>query len=102
MTIKRKEVHKDKKPKVKEPKKPRIKLDVNRLTDAIVEGVWSVPLGQDFMVSKKVSGRQQQSICTFKEMLNEKTVSCWDKTLERWLAFSIDDLEKFGIIVKKI
>lgn len=101
MTIKRKEEHKEKKPKIKEPKKPRTKIDVSRLTDAVVDGIWTVQLGQDFMVSKKVSGKQFQSICTFKEMINERTVSCWDKTLDRWFAFNIDDLEKFGIVVKK-
>jgi len=56
---------------------------------------------KSYNVSKKVSGRQTQSICTFKEMLNEKTVNAWDKSLERWFAFNIDDLEKFGIVVKK-
>lgn len=101
MTIKRKEAAAKEKPKFKEPRKPRTKIDVNRLTDAVVEGKWTVELGQDFMVSKKVSGKQHQSICTFKGMLNENTVNSWDKTLDRWFAFSLDELEKFGIVVKK-
>jgi hypothetical protein len=101
MTIKRKEEVKEKKPKVKEQRKPRTKIDPNRLTDAVVEGKWTVELGQDFMVSKKVGGKQHQSICTFKEMLNENTVNSWDKTLERWFAFDINEIEKFGIVVKK-
>lgn len=101
MTIKRKEEVKEKKPKIKEPKKPRTKIDPNRLTDAVVEGKWTVELDQDFMVSKKVGGKQHQSICTFKGMLNETTVNSWDKTLDRWFAFNIDDLQKYGIVVKK-
>lgn len=100
MTIKRKEVVKEKKEKA--PRKPRPrKVDPQILQDAVVEGKWTVAVGQDFLVSKKVSGRQTQSICTFKEMINEKTISAWDKSLERWYAFNIDDLEKFGIVVKK-
>lgn len=100
MTIKRKEVVKEKKERA--PRKPRPrKIAAQILQDAVVEGKWTVSVGQDFLVSKKVSGKQTQSICTFKEMINEKTVNSWDKTLERWYAFNIDDLEKFGIVVKK-
>jgi len=102
MSIKRKDEVKDKKPKEKEPRRPRPrKVNVLSLSDAVVEGKWTVEVGQDFIVSKKVSGKQFQSTCTFREMLNERTVNCWDKTLERWYAFNIDDLEKFGIVVKK-
>ena len=71
------------------------------LQDAIIDGKWSVTIGQDFLVSRQASGRQIQSICTFNEMINEKTVNSWDKTLEHWYAFDIDDLERYGIVVKK-
>lgn len=100
MSIKRKEVVKEKKEKLPRKSKPR-KVNALTLQDAVVEGKWTVEIGQDFLVSKKVGGKQTQCICTFKEMLNERTVSSWDKSLERWFAFNIDDLEKFGIIVKK-
>lgn len=100
MMIKRKEIVKEKKEKI--PRKQRQKkVNIQNLHDAVVEGQWTVALGQDFLVSKKFSGRQTQSICTFKELINERTISAWDKTLERWLAFNIDDLEKYGMLVKK-
>ena len=100
MTIKRKEAIREKKEKATRRVRPK-KVNLQILQDAIIDGKWSVTIGQDFLVSRQASGRQIQSICTFKEMINEKTVNSWDKTLEHWYAFDIDDLERYGIVVKK-
>lgn len=100
MTIKRKEVIREKKEKAMRRVRPK-KVNLQILQDAIIDGKWSVTIGQDFLVSRQASGRQIQSICTFNEMINEKTVNSWDKTLEHWYAFDIDDLERYGIVVKK-
>jgi len=80
-----------KKDKLKIPRPKKVKLDISKLPDAIVDGIFTVPVGQTVIIPKEIDGKRILCKCTVKNVNADGTVYTWDETTVRWVTFKVTD-----------
>lgn len=90
-----------KKDVVRQP--PRKITDKHFLTlpDAVQDGKFIANVGDEIVASRVRDGRHLKCVCVVKEIEGTR-VNTFDMTVEQWFTFNVEDLDKFGIVVKKL
>jgi hypothetical protein len=78
-------------------KAPSVKIE--DLSDAYQDGKWTVPVGGEIVVERKLSGKRQRSLCIVRTV-SDNLVETWEETFDRWFSFNPAELEKGGVVVK--
>jgi hypothetical protein len=84
---------KEKKPRA--PRVKKIKFDIDKAPDAIVEGKLIVPFGTKVIIPRIKSGKESLSECVLMK-IDDDVVHAWDETLNQWYLFKVTD----NIVVK--
>lgn len=79
------------KKKISIPKPKKVKVDISRLPDAIVDGVFTVHVGDKVIIPKEVDGKRILCRCVVKNVNADGTVYTWDETTVRWVTFKVTD-----------
>lgn len=80
-----------KKNQIKIPKPKKVKVDLSKLPDAIVDGVFTVPVGGSVIIPKEFDDKRILCKCTVKNVNADGTVYTWDETTVRWVTFKVTD-----------
>ena len=81
--------------KVKAIRQKKIKYDLSKYADAIVENVFIASTGSKIIISRDIDGKIVHCVCEVKSIKNNE-VSTWDETTVRWFSFNLGD----DIVVK--
>lgn len=81
--------------KVKVVRQKKVKYDLSKYADAIVENVFTAPVGSKIIVARDIDGKIIHCVCEVKSIKNNE-VSTWDETTVRWFSFNLCD----DIVVK--
>jgi hypothetical protein len=80
---------------------PNPKLDLSRLLDAVIDGVFTVPVGGELLVVKKRDGKMMRSLCVVKK-IGEDTIDTFDETKQQWFSFELSKLSQHDVIIKSL
>ena len=69
------------------------------LEDAYKDGAWTVPVGGELLVERRIGGKRQKTVCLVKA-ITETGVDTWDDTTGRWFNFNPAELEGSEVVVK--
>jgi hypothetical protein len=91
------------KPVVDIPKgrKPDPKWNIDRLEDAVQDGVFTSKVGDELVIVRPRDGKLQKSICVVKA-INDTIVETYDETRGQFYYFSLEGLDKYDVVVKKV
>lgn len=81
--------------KIRTPRTKKIKFDISKAPDAIVEGRLIVPFGTKVIIPRIKSGKESLSECVLMK-IDDDVVHAWDETLNQWYLFKVTD----NLIVK--
>ena len=79
---------KEKKPRT--PRVKKIKFDISKAPDAIVEGKLIVPFGTKVIIPRTKAGKESLSECVIMKM-DDNVVHAWDETLNQWYLFKVTE-----------
>ena len=79
------------KKKVNVPKPKKMKLNISKFPDAIVDGHLVAPVGDRIIVVNDVDGKQVLCSYVIKSLREDGLVSAWDETTVRWRSFKLTD-----------
>lgn len=80
-----------KNPKISVPRPKKLKLDISKLPDAIVDGQFTVPVGGYIILPKEFDGKEILCKCLVKSVNSDGIVYVWDETTVRWSSFKVTD-----------
>jgi hypothetical protein len=89
--IKRKSLVEEKSEKQKEERKKKIKINLNDLQDAVVDGQLKAKIGDTVFFERSLNGTKRIHMGFIKAADENGLVHVWDDTREQWFIFSLKE-----------
>lgn len=84
--------------KPREPRKVKIKLDIDDLDDAIVDGMLTVPLRSKVLFERVVNQKVEIHM-GFVHTVADGAVNIWDETANRFFVFDVHEADRVKVKV---
>ena len=91
MTVKRKLQESVKAEKPREQRAKKIKVDLDSLPDAVVDGKLVAGVGERVLFERALNGVKKTHVGSVKIVEDSGLVHVWDETREQWFVFSLKE-----------